>query len=157
VGREAVPATVTDGRADVGRALVVASWVGTVVFTAVAVAAVISLDTFAPVVIVVSLVLFALGCVAFAWAFAVAVGRSRTDAIGIGGLFFLVGSAPTSVARHMMASFGAQTVVSVAAAAARPFSSLAFGILVPMWGLGLAGLWGARHGVFAPRRSDGAS
>src|SRR5207248_757919 len=26
-----------------------------------------------------------------------------------------------------------------------------FGILVPLWGLGLAGLWAARHGTF-PRR-----
>ncbi|HSL60045.1 MAG TPA: hypothetical protein VK866_19520 [Acidimicrobiales bacterium] len=167
VGREAASGGVGTGagrgielgpeQAGAGRALVLASWAGTVVFTVAALAAVVSLDTFAPVVIAVSLVLFALGCVAFAWAFAVAVNRSRTDAIGIGGLFFLAGSAPASVARSMMASVAVQSVVAVAAAAARPFSSLAFGILVPVWGLGLAGLWGARHGVFAPRGSDGAS
>jgi hypothetical protein len=28
---------------------------------------------------------------------------------------------------------------------------VAFGILVPIFGLGLAGLWGARHGVFEAR------
>jgi hypothetical protein len=42
-------------------------------------------------------------------------------------------------------------VVAFAAAALRPFTSLAFGILVPMWGLALAGVWGARHGTFGPR------
>jgi hypothetical protein len=33
---------------------------------------------------------------------------------------------------------------------------LAFGILTPLYGLGIAGLWGARHGTFAPRRPTGA-
>ena len=45
---------------------------------------------------IVSLVLFAVGMVVFVWAYAVAVGRSRTDLIGIGGLFFLAGSAPAA-------------------------------------------------------------
>jgi hypothetical protein len=35
--------------------------------------------------------------------------------------------------------------------AVRPFSSLAFGVLVPVSGLGLMGLWGARYGTFPPR------
>ena len=35
----------------------------------------------------------------------------------------------------------------------RPFTPLAFGILVPMLGLGLIALWGARHGTF-PARAD---
>jgi hypothetical protein len=38
-----------------------------------------------------------------------------------------------------------------------PGTSLAVGILVPMFGLGLNGLWAAFHGVFPPReRSAGA-
>jgi hypothetical protein len=41
--------------------------------------------------------------------------------------------------------------VAVATAAARPFSSLAFGILAPMFGLALLALWGAVHGRFPPR------
>ena len=36
----------------------------------------------------------------------------------------------------------------VAAASIRPFTAVAFGILAPMLGLGLMGLWGARHGRF---------
>jgi hypothetical protein len=31
------------------------------------------------------------------------------------------------------------------------YSPLAFGILVPVFGLGLCGLWGARYGTFEPR------
>ncbi len=43
----------------------------------------------------VSLVLFFVGIGLFFWAYAVAVNRSRTDLIGLGGLFFLAGSAPS--------------------------------------------------------------
>jgi len=46
-------------------------------------------------------------------------------------------------------------VAAFATAAARPNSSLAFGILAPLWGQGLAGLWGARHGAFPPRPAAG--
>jgi hypothetical protein len=34
---------------------------------------------------------------------------------------------------------------------ARPFTSLAFGVLSPLFGLAMAGLWGARHGSFGAR------
>jgi hypothetical protein len=44
-----------------------------------------------------------------------------------------------------------QTVVGVGVAAARPFTALAFSVLVPMFGLGMMALWGARHGTFTPR------
>jgi hypothetical protein len=39
-------------------------------------------------------------------------------------------------------------VVAVTAAALRPFTALAFSVLVPMLGLGLMALWAARHGRF---------
>jgi len=42
--------------------------------------------------------------------------------------------------------------VTAATALAEPF-----GVLVPMLPLGLLGLWGARHGVFPPRRMPDAS
>ena len=57
----------------------------------------------------------------------------------------------------MLAALGVQTVVGIAAAIARPStdgkagSVLAFGVLVPMLGLGLNGLWASRHGVFEER------
>jgi len=127
------------------------SWGGTGVFVVVAVTAVV-VDAVRPLAVAVSLVLFALGTAAFLWSYAVAINRSRTDAIGIGGLYFLAGdTAPADVRRSMMASLAVQTIVALATASARPFTSLAFGILVPVFGLGLAGLWGARYGIFEPR------
>jgi len=44
-----------------------------------------------------------------------------------------------------------QTVVAITTASMRPFTAQAFGILVAMLGLGLGGLWAARHGVFGER------
>ena len=127
------------------------SWAGTAVFVLSAVAAVV-VEGFRPVAAGVALVLFVVGTIAFLWAYGIAINRSRTDAIGIGGLYFLAGdTAPSAVRRSMMASLAAQTIVALATASARPFTSLAFGILVPVFGMGLAGLWGARYGTFEPR------
>ena len=132
--------------------IVRASWVGTAVFAITAVAAVVTRSA-TIVAASVALGLFAAGIGLFFWAYAVAVNRSRTDAIGIGGLFFLAGegTAPTAVKRALLAALGVQTVVGLATAAARPFTSLAFGVLAPLFGLSLTGLWGARHGTFGPR------
>lgn len=99
----------------------------------------------------VALTLFGVGCIVFLAAFTVAVGRSRTDAIGIGGLFFLAGSSPRFVRRHLLGSLGVEVVVGLATASIRVFTSLAFGTLVPVFGLAMVGLWGARHGAFGPR------
>jgi hypothetical protein len=139
-----------------GRPIIVASLVGTAIFTAVAVAAAIAPKTLGGAAISVDLVLFALGIAAFLSAYAIAIGRSRFDAIGIGGLYFLAGSAPAPVRRLLIGALAVETVVAFATAAARPFSALAFGILVPMFGLGLSGRWGARYGHFNPRDDRGA-
>lgn len=134
-----------------GRRIVVCSWVGTALFVVVAAVAV-TVEALAAVAVLVDLVLFGAGSVVFLWAYAVAIARSRTDAIGIGGLYFLAGEvAPAAVRRHLMASFAVEIVVALVAASLRPFTSVAFAILVPVYGLGMAGLWGARHGRFGPR------
>ena len=144
--------------------VVTASWIGTVLLTVTAVAGAVDPDHFAVVAVAVALVLFALGVVAFAWAYVVAIGRSRTDLIGMGGLFFLAGSAPRPVQRQLLASFVIQIVVGVATASAwfvapdhfaeSTVNPLAFGLMAPMYGLGLMGLWGARYGTFPPRPPD---
>lgn len=139
-----------------GAGLVRASDVGTAVFVVAAVASAAFLEQLKIVPVVVSLGLFVLGCGAFLWAYAIAVGRSRTDAIGIGGLFFLQGSAPRSVQRRLVGALALQTVVALATASIHPFTSQAFVILAPMYGLGVAGLWGARHGRFEPRTTEAA-
>jgi len=98
-----------------------------------------------------SCVLFAIGTAAFLAAYGKAIGRSRTDAITIPGIYGLSGSSPKAVQRRFHLATLVQTVASVATAALRPFTAQAFGILVPMLGLGLGGLWAARHGVFGER------
>jgi hypothetical protein len=106
-------------------------------------------DTFLPLSVPVDLVLFAAGCGAFLWAYALAIGRSRYETITMGGLFFLGDDvAPPDVTRLLRGAFGVQVVVAVTAAALRPFTALAFSVLVPMLGLGLMALWAARHGRF---------
>jgi nitrogen fixation-related uncharacterized protein len=122
----------------------------TVAFTAVQVVAAALPDTFALVSVVVSLVLFLVGSLAFLWGFAVAIGRSQYEVVTLGGLFFLgEDTAPADIRRALRVLLAVQVVVAVVAASVRPFSELAFGILVPMLGLGLITLWAARHGRFA--------
>lgn len=109
--------------------------------------------------VAVSLSCFTVGIIAFLWGYWTAVQRSRTDNISVAALYFLVDNcAPQSVARLMNGALGVQVVVAVATAISRTTtdgrtgSTLAFGVLAPMMGLGLNGLWGATHGTFAPRQ-----
>lgn len=134
-----------------GNGLLRADLLVTVVLAVVLVVAVVDPDTGGPVAAGWALAVFFVGCGLFLWAFAIAVQRSRSDAIGIGGLFFLADSAPDVVRRRFLVLLAAQTVLSVAAASARPFTSVAFGVLAPMFGLGVQGLWAARHGEFPAR------
>jgi hypothetical protein len=133
-------------------AIVRASWGGTAVFATSAATAVATESARIPAAAI-AVGLFVAGIAIFFWAYAIAVGRSRTDAIGIGGLFFLAGkdTAPADHKRHLLASLAAQTAVGLATAGARPFTTLAFGVLVPLYGLALTGLYGARHGRFGRR------
>ena len=138
-----------------GRWIVRASIASTVVLAVVTALAATWPDTFVLAFFVVALACFVGGCVLFVVDVLVAAGRSRTVEIGIGGLFFLAGSAPPSVRTPLLASLAVQVVVVVAGAAVRPFTPLAFGTLAPVVGLGWCGLWGARHGLFPPRRDTG--
>ncbi|MBW3614311.1 MAG: hypothetical protein KY439_03255 [Actinobacteria bacterium] len=134
-----------------GERIVAASWSGTALFTATAAAAVVE-EAARPAAAAVAVGLNVVGVAVFFWAYAVAVNRSRSDAIGIGGLFFLAGEvAPRQVRRSLLAALAAQVAVGLATAAARPFTSLAFGVLVPLYGLALTGLWGAKYGRFEAR------
>lgn len=124
----------------------------TAVFTVCEVLAAALPDTFSVVSVPVSLALFLVGAVAFAWGFAVAIGRSQYEVVTLGGLFFLGdGVAPADVRRALRVLLAVQVVVAVAAASIRPFTELAFGILAPMLGMGMLTLWGARYGAFAPK------
>ena len=134
-----------------GRAILRASWAGTFVFVVTAVASAAAPNTFIAVGVATSLVLFFAGIGLFFWAYAVAENRSRTDLIGMGGLFFLAGSAPRAVQRSLLGSLAVQVLVGLVTAAVHPFTPLAFGVLAWMYGLSLCGLWAARYGTFPPR------
>lgn len=139
------------GDARPGRRTVVADTAATVVLSVLALLAAAAPSTFVGVYFVYSLGCFLAGSALFFLAMVHAARRSRDLAIGIGGLFFLAGSAPTWPRRPLRGLLGLQVVVVVAAAAVRPFTPLAFGTLAPMLGLALCGLWGASYGSFPPR------
>lgn len=128
-----------------------AAIVGTAVFTVVAVAAAALPDQLAVVAVVVDLLLFAAGIVAFVGALLKAADRSRTEAVTLAGVFWLSGTAPREARRPLLGALAVEVTVALVTAGVRPFTGLAFGVLVPVYALGLTGLWGARHGTFAAR------
>lgn len=137
---------------DAGRRIVSFSWITTAAFAAAATIATIFPDQAARPVAVFEVALFLVGVGAFGLAYARGVRRSRVDRVEIASLFFLAGgTAPAPVRRRLLGAFALQIVVAVVTASIRLYTSVAFGILVPMLGLGLTGVWGATHGRF-PRR-----
>jgi hypothetical protein len=110
-------------------------------------------------VAVVSMVLFAVGAVTALWAYVSALERSRVHEIGVANLYLLTGpTAPRPIKRLMSGLLATQVVIALVGAivgsmglSGTEVNALAFGILVPMFGIGLNGLWAVRHGAFGPR------
>lgn len=110
-------------------------------------------------IVVVSLVLFAAGIASSLWAYTTALERSRSEEVGVANLFLLSGgTAPAPVKRAMSAALGVQIVmaligasVGVAGLEENQLNALAFGVLVPMFGIGMNGAWAARYGSYGPR------
>jgi hypothetical protein len=136
-----------------GRRIIWASLIGTAVFIVATTIGTVAVDAVV-VTVITSLVLFALGVAVFFVAYAKAVGRSRYEAIGMGGLFFLAGSTPRRVQVLLLGSLAVEVVVGFVAASVRIYTPVAFAVLVPMYGLGLAGLWSATYGTFPPREAE---
>jgi hypothetical protein len=131
-----------------GPRIIAAAWVGNGLFAASAIPAALGVEAFDAAAIGVALGLFAISLVVWCWAFAVAIARTtRGDDVVVGSMFLLQGPVPVRVRRHLFGALGVCLVVTAATAAANPF-----GVLVPMLPVGLAGLWGARHGTYPPRR-----
>jgi hypothetical protein len=96
----------------------------------------------------VSGVLFVGGCVAFALGFVRAAGRSRTEVVDLAGLFYLTGSAPQQVRRILLGLWFAQiAIATVSVITVQP----PFGVMAPVWGIGILTLWSSRHATFPPR------
>lgn len=125
----------------------------TIVFTIAAVAAVLFPGPLRIPFAVLSCVLFAVGTVAFLWAYGKAIERSREQDVSVAMIYGMTTSPRNVRVRLHLLTF-VQSAVAIATAAIRPFTAQAFGILAPMLGIGLAGLWAARHGTFA-ERTDG--
>ena len=135
-----------------GTILAASRW-GTAVFVMAAVAGAISPSTVGRPALVLDVTLFAAGVAAFVAGYLRGVNRSRHQVVSIGGLYFLTGGvAPPDVRRQLLGALAVQVVVALGTAIARPYTDLAGGVLVPMYGLGRLGLWASRHGSF-PKRS----
>lgn len=138
--------------APAGAGLVNATFAGTGLLVGTSVAAAIAPDTFGLAHAVLSCALFAVGTGALLWAYALGISRSRADLVSLGGLFFLAGgAAPSEIRRPFRIALAVEVVAAVSAALVRPYSVVAFGVLAPMFALGLMGAWGGRHGRFPAR------
>lgn len=104
------------------------------------------------VLVVFSLGAFLLGAVVYAVAFVIAASRSRDEELWFGGAFFLTESVAAQPARRALYScLALQCVTGIAGAVIAPFTAMAFGILVPLFGLGSLAWYGARWGEFSPK------
>ncbi len=146
--------------AHAGDVIMLVDIVGTAAFAVTAITAAVVFSTPAQWVgAITAMALFAVGVFVFLWSFWNAVQRSREEQIGVMQMYLLLGDpTPPRVRRVMLAMLAIQIAVGLTTALARsesadgsPGTSLAVGILVPMFGLGLNGLWCAFHGVFPPR------
>ena len=154
MSREGVAAP-AGGRAAPGELILRADVWATAAFAVAALAAAVVPDPLLVVAVPLELVLFAIGSGAFLWAYAVAVGRSRYEVVTTGGVFFPGGTViPAPAVRVLRLALAVQVVVGIGVAAARPFTAAAFAVLVPMYGLGLMALYGARLGRFAPKPGE---
>ncbi len=110
-------------------------------------------------VAVISVALFAVGVGSSLWAYAAALERSRVQEVGVANLYLLTGTtAPQPVKRALLASLAVQVVASFGAASVgvvglddSQLNALAFAVLVPMFGIGMNGVWAARYGSYGPR------
>jgi hypothetical protein len=136
-----------------GRSIVIVSWATTALFVGTTALTALDPGSRQVVALSVDLALFTAGLAVFAMALVAGAQRSRTHELGIGGWFFLMGSTPRPVQRNLLGALATQFVVGLAGAGRDVNSALIFGTLVPVLGLGLCGLWGARHGTFGRRPS----
>lgn len=141
-------ARVEDGAEERGRAIIVASWLGDVVFAVTALPVAAGVGAFEVSAAVACLLLFAVSLGVWGWALVVAAARTtRGDDVTVTTLFLMEGRAPGRVRWLLYGSVAVSVAIAAASAVRNPFS-----VLVPMYPLGLVGLWGARHGVYPARR-----
>lgn len=125
---------------------------GTALLVLTSAGAVVRSDAFEIAHAALSCVLFTFGSVAFLWAYLLGLSRSRTEVVSMPGLFFLAGdAAPVAVRRRFRWALAVEVGAVLIAAFARPYTVVAFGILAPMYAMGLMAVWGGRHARFPAR------
>ena len=137
-----------------GRPVRVVSWSSTAVLAGVSLVTLLDHGLLG-VYFVVTFSMFVLGAALLALDVVLAMARSTTHSMGIGGLFFAVDSAPRGVAVSLNASLGCAVLVAlVTAIVGISTPELAFGTLSPLLQVALTGLWTVRHGLFPARGAD---
>jgi len=97
-------------------------------------------------------VLFVIGVWVFALGMWNGIQRSRADDVTLTGLVAIDGShVPKPARNRLWFAVALQVVVAILFASLRPFTQQAFGLLVPVLGLGFATLWGSRFAAFHQR------
>lgn len=124
-----------------------ASWWATGVLAVSAVTGV-AIHPLRYVAVAVAVLLFVIGVVLLGVTLVIGANRSRTEVVDVGGLFF------TQAPMTLRLLFVAQIVIAFATATLRATAS--FGVLATLVGLGLCGLWGARHGTYPVREAPDA-
>ena len=155
---DTTPDTTPDATTD-GALIVRADVVGTAIVVVAGVLGALSSGLAKSVVAPVSAVAGAVGIATFVWSYFHAIGRSREHEISVSQLYGVVGTvAPKSVKRSLQRALLAQIVVAIAVMAfgfsrTKPeqFNWAAVIIVVPMFGMGMNGVWVSRHGTFGPR------
>jgi hypothetical protein len=135
-----------------GRRIIASAWIGTAVYVLTTAVAAFVPEARIPVVVVDLLLLLA-GSGLYFWGWGVAARRSREDQITLWNLILLEDAAPNRVRARLLGALAVE--VTVAAATCWITAALAFGWLVPVWGLAHCEFWGARYGVFPARTPPG--
>jgi hypothetical protein len=142
-----------------GALIVRADVVGTLVIVVAGVLGALSATLAKVVVAPVSAVAGVIGVATFGWSYFHAIGRSRDHEISVSQLYGVAGNvAPKPVKRRLQRALLVQVVAAIAVMAygfsrTRPqqFNWAAVIIVVPMFGMGLNGVWVSRYGTFGPR------
>lgn len=132
--------------------LIRASLGSTIIFAALSVVAYLANGGFDLVFAIACAVLFVGGTLLLGLGMWNGIQRSRVDAVTLTGLLAVTAShVPTHARNLLWLSVLLQVIIAVLFGVLRPFTPQAFGLLVPIVGLGFAALWGSRFAVFHPR------
>lgn len=131
-----------------GTGIIRSAVLGTALFSVVTLLAIV-VPAARIVAVAIDVLLLVAGSGIYLLGWGVAAGRSRDCEIRLWNLILLEDIAPNRVRAWLLGAVAVQ--ILVAAATCWIADALAFGWLVPVWGLAHCEYWGARYGAFLPR------